>query len=138
MRSRIRHLRVKIKSLAAEARIIRAEEVRTHGVERRSLYEHRIGVVREAARNALLAYAFLRGLEYHRIERKCLVEPEWEQVSKLAERFGAVWDLDKEESHGDFEARRAEEKQRLTAWLAEAQRGTGSEERGAEQPSAVA
>lgn len=52
-------LRVKIKSLAAEARIIRREELRSkergRRAERESLYAHRTYEVRREARSSLLA-----------------------------------------------------------------------------------
>lgn len=64
--------RVKIKSLADEARTIRVEE-RTaceHGAYAtcNGLHEHRVGVVRPEARAALLAYAFCRGVPYGAVE----------------------------------------------------------------------
>lgn len=60
-KSGLHYLRVKIKSLAEEARIIRHEEQRCHSDFRSGLYMHRIDVVRPECRAALLAYAFLRG-----------------------------------------------------------------------------
>lgn len=62
-------LRVKLKSLAAEAKIIRQEEKRTRSL---SQYEflrgHRIGVVRQEARCALLALAYIKGMAYRQVE----------------------------------------------------------------------
>lgn len=64
--------RVKIKSLAEEARIIRLEEKRCVGVSRDSdrgcLTDHRKRIVRNERRAALLAYAFVRGVPYQVIE----------------------------------------------------------------------
>jgi hypothetical protein len=63
-------LRVKLKSLAEEARIIRREELKCKKLgqgaswERQSLYDHRIGTVRREARATLLAYQYLRGIPY--------------------------------------------------------------------------
>lgn len=77
-RTDLARLRVKIKSLAAEARIIRQEEHRAlrlspENPDRlpryRTLREHRKQDVRAAARAALLAYAFLRGRAYATVER---------------------------------------------------------------------
>lgn len=87
-------LRVKIKSLAAEARMIRREELRLPGPERTSLYLHRICVVRPEARASQLAYGFLRGRAYKTMEAKvrspdCTGIP-WimRKVVDLAFRFG--------------------------------------------------
>ncbi len=64
--------RVKIKSLAEEARIIRQEERRCVGQNRASdrgvLRGHRVGVLREEQRATLLAYAFVRCVPYRVVE----------------------------------------------------------------------
>lgn len=66
--------RVKIKSLAEEARIIRHEERRMKGQNndgyRGELRYHRISVVRDEQRATLLAYALLRGVPYSALEAK--------------------------------------------------------------------
>ncbi len=56
-------LRVKIKHLACEAKIIRQEEQKYGGQSsaRGLLRHHRIEAVRNEARSAQLAYAYLRG-----------------------------------------------------------------------------
>jgi hypothetical protein len=101
-------LRVKIKSLAAEARIIVREERRALGrllrlsrsdrdpddvaaaqAEYVSLRAHRREVVSRAAREALLAYGFLRGRAYGRLEPANSSTPNWDAVWKVAERFAA-------------------------------------------------
>lgn len=61
-------LRVKLKSLAEEARIIRREELRAHGEIREELYRHRIDTVRAEARATHLAYGFIRGLTLEQME----------------------------------------------------------------------
>jgi hypothetical protein len=63
--------RVKIKSLAEEARIIRTEEKRFGGQssERGILRHHRTTVVRNEQRATLLAYAFMKGVPYGVVER---------------------------------------------------------------------
>lgn len=66
------YLKVKIKSLEAEAKIIRKEE-RKHRKDdaiRNGLTNHRKTVVRIEQRATLLAYAFLRGKSYKEIEPK--------------------------------------------------------------------
>ncbi len=82
-------LKVKIKSLAVEARIIRKEEKKTKNETiRESLNHHRRTDVREEARWAQLAYAFLRGREYSEIESKNSQNVNWTRVTKLVEKFG--------------------------------------------------
>ena len=61
--------RVKIRSLAIEAEIIRHEEKKaTDDHDRGILHAHRVGVLRAESRCALLAYAFVRGVAYRRVE----------------------------------------------------------------------
>jgi len=83
------HLKIKIKSLAAEAGIIRKEAEKLKGMARHSLNEHRKGIVRHEARHALLAYGLLRGRPYEAVEKKCHEPPDWKKVSNDARRFGA-------------------------------------------------
>jgi hypothetical protein len=84
------YLKVKIKSLSAEASIIRREERRfaekKHPI-RRSLHHHRKTAVRREARDALLAYGFLRGRRLDRIEAKCHRQPDWKNVQRMVERY---------------------------------------------------
>lgn len=112
-------LKVKIKSLAAEARIIRAEEhkLRFEKKPRRvvdhrdasgetfvyrrprrklddgqreallSLQSHRRFAVRSEARHSLLAYAYVRGMSYVRVESKAYTVPNTERVAQMVKRF---------------------------------------------------
>lgn len=57
-------LKIKVKSLAEEARIIRKEEGKVHGMRRWGLQHHRRTVVRDAARRSLVAYQFVRGRDW--------------------------------------------------------------------------
>lgn len=103
------HLKVKIKSLAAEARIIRKEERKLqdrakrinhpHGNPDRaekmhwrinSLALHRTGGVRWEARHTLLAYAIFRNKPYNKIEQKVAEgnRPDFKKVTEMAIRFG--------------------------------------------------
>ena len=82
------YLKVKIKSLAEEARIIRKEERVSKGERRRGLYLHRIGTVRRAARHTLLAYGFIRGRRYRQMEAKCATTPMWPEVFKMLVKYG--------------------------------------------------
>lgn len=83
-------LRVKIKSLAEEARIIRAEEKRTRGSLRDELHLHRVGIVRSAARSSHLAYGLIRGKPYERMEAKTCEgnAPDWTEVGRLCKKYG--------------------------------------------------
>lgn len=60
-------LKVKLKSLAEEAKIIKFEEKRNKKA-REQLYLHRIQVVRTEARATLLAYGFIRKRKYKQLE----------------------------------------------------------------------
>lgn len=81
-------LRVKIKSLMEEARIIRREESRTGGVLRCELSAHRRGPVRASARDSHIAYGLMRGLPLDRIERTRKSEPDWKAVRSMIKRYG--------------------------------------------------
>lgn len=111
-----RFLKVKIKSLAAEARIIKNEErkLKTVKVEVpvkdragnvlrqkivrklaarkqlqfNSLREHRVGVVRAEARNSLIAYAFLRGRPYSVVAPKDSRLVDRTSVARMALKYG--------------------------------------------------
>lgn len=103
MNSRIRHLKVKVKSLAAEARIIRQEERRSKGPLRESLAEHRRGVVRNEARHSQIAYALLRGKPYDEIEGTNSKPFDIKKVLDMAARFGAC--RSSEESYKEWQER---------------------------------
>ena len=87
------YIKVKILSLAAEAKIIRKQEqkARAHGNRylRIGLAEHRRGTVRHEARHAQLAYGFLRGMPYKKMEAKCHpgCEPDFSKVKSSIERY---------------------------------------------------
>lgn len=92
MKTQVKMLKVKIKSLAAEAKIIRLEERRAGKDEvlRASLRTHRIRDVRREQRASLLAYGFLRGRSLASIERNPKVMHSWSRVSQLVRKFGTV------------------------------------------------
>ena len=123
METRRTHLKVKIKSLAAEAKIIRSEEQKHSDKkkdgewtgDRSSLYLHRIGIVRSVARHALLAYGFLRGMDYTKLERNAKVAPDWADVRTQVKLFGIQKRAD--ESHSEFEARKNAELAAFDAWV---------------------
>lgn len=130
------YLKVKIKSLAEEARIIRKETKRAKSVSiKNGLRLHNIYVVRTEARHTHLAYGFLRGREYRTMEPKLVraPEPDWDKVRRMVERYGShlePWSLNTE-SYADYEARCQEHKQRkqevmkqFEAWLERAKQET--------------
>ncbi len=92
------YLKIKLLSLAAEARIIRREEQRWPGEHhvRTGPHEHRVLDVRREARSALLAYGFLRHRAYRTIEPKCHRAPGWKRTQQLVEVLGAglVFDVE--------------------------------------------
>lgn len=81
-------LRVKLKSLAAESKIIRHEERRTNGQLRNELWFHRIHAVRSEARHTHLAYGLIRGMAWSRIEQRCDAPPDWKRVIQMAKKYG--------------------------------------------------
>lgn len=84
----LNQLKIKIKSLAAEASIIRKDERRLTGDDRTSLHNHRVIEVRREARAALLAYAYMRGKPYRDIEQSCYQRPNLKRVTQIIQRFG--------------------------------------------------
>lgn len=121
------YLKVKIKSLAEEAKIIRKETKRAKSISiKNGLAEHRRGVVRFEARHTLLAYGFLRGLEYHQMEQKASEAPDWAKVKRMIERYGLhrEWDGEKQDfTIGYLEAKKLKEEQmiRFDQWVEQAQ-----------------
>ena len=100
-------LKVKIKSLAAEGRIIRKEERKALGSGRwlakaqkpadeiepeyeryNRLRHHRVHAVRDEARASLLAYGFLRGRAYSQIEGGNTPAHILAKAATMATRFG--------------------------------------------------
>jgi hypothetical protein len=96
---------VKLKSLAAESKIIRYEEQKMKARaacseiseesrarakrELVSLREHRCWDVRRHTRHSHLAYAFIRGVAYRAVELTVREnnEPNWDTVADIAARF---------------------------------------------------
>lgn len=137
-------LKIKIKSLAEESRIIRREENQkrmerrcarayrvatiierdkrlvTTGIPEKTpeelvseaslsdsqerhaermrveMHEHRVKYVRRPARSALLAYGFLRGTPYEKIEGKPRTKPLWKTIEALVEEYGVCRDHENE------------------------------------------
>lgn len=86
-------LKVKIKSLAEEARIIKKEEKRNPHLQN-YLYRHRIDVVRREARNSLLAYAIIRGKAYNDVETNPQSPPNWLAIEAMVKKYGTCYAID--------------------------------------------
>jgi len=98
-------LKIKIVSLADESRTIRREERKIHEVwprldsggrkklseEYQRLHYHRTIDVRRATRSSILAYGFLRGRPYAKLEAKCYEKPDLDIVLKLARKFSDAY-----------------------------------------------
>jgi hypothetical protein len=85
----IRFLKVKIKSLSAEARIIRIEELRSRGDLRDALRRHRREDVRREQRATQIAYGYLRGIKLDRIEPNAKSDPDWERIKAMVKKYGS-------------------------------------------------
>lgn len=116
-------MKVKIKELAQESKFIRLEMNKIKSKQKiapiklefdytkyryksvsdvdsddwRALYNHKKYVVGEAARAVQLAYGFLRGIPYHKLESKRKLEKEWTfktrikpEIVRLANKFGCL------------------------------------------------
>lgn len=81
MNYKVKFLKVKIKSLAEESRIIRKEELRSkrNNALREQLYLHRIHDVRDESRATHIAYGYLRGKPIVQIERR--IDGLWESYA---------------------------------------------------------
>lgn len=82
-------LKIKLKSLAAEAKIIRKEE-RKGGYYREELYRHRIDVVRYEARHTHIAYGLIRGRTLDQIERADSRPFDHKRVEAMCLKYGPV------------------------------------------------
>lgn len=115
--SRITHLKIKIKTLAAESSIIRLDEQKAlehgrkgkaldrddyepHYVAYKSMNDHRTGIVRSTARENLIAYGYLRGLTIDQIESPNSDPSQFPDPKKIA-------DLARNFSDGDQTAKQA-------------------------------
>ena len=86
----INALKVKLKSLAAEARIIRKEELKCKGkwaFHADSFRLHRTLHIRPITRATHIAYGLLRGLEYREIEPTAKRAPDWTKVSAMVNKY---------------------------------------------------
>ena len=82
-------LKIKVKHLAEEARIIRKEEKRSYGDTRDWLYLHRINSVRPECRASHIAYAFAKGKTLKQVEKYPQEIPitVWARVTKMVKLY---------------------------------------------------
>lgn len=99
LKDRREMLKVKLKSLAEESRIIRVEERRTTGQLQSELNWHRRLVVRHETRATHLAYGIIRHRPLERIERPATPRTEefWKKVRGMIERYGPCERLSREQ-----------------------------------------
>jgi hypothetical protein len=87
-------LKVKLKTLAEEARIIRQEK--SKAIKDRDydlanhLHIHRIETVRRECRATLLAYQCLRGIPYTACERENSTRPDTDAFERMCKRYGGL------------------------------------------------
>lgn len=85
-------LRIKLKSLAAEARIIRQEERRTWGLLRQEMEFHRRQFLRKIARETHIAYALIRGVPLDKVEagRTNLDGLDAKAINAMVAKYGSL------------------------------------------------
>lgn len=85
-------LKIKIKHLAEEARIIRREAHKQYEAgnyqKGNDLTNHRTGKLRREARATLLAYQCLRGIPYAVCEQKPKTTPDWKAFERMCKQYG--------------------------------------------------
>lgn len=122
----IHMLRVNVKSLAAESKIIRVEEKRCGIAYESMLRQHRIGVLRSESRVTLIALALLRGRKFREIDQ-CQFNDETDKLAarvfkKLVAKLGSTWHLKEplKISHGQLPTD-DEVKIKIRSWMFEGQ-----------------
>lgn len=96
MKPEVHKLRVNVKSLAAEAKIIRDEIRRADTTEaRQALHDHRMIRVRPEARLAHLALAFVRGRSYKQAEASTRQAPVARDLAQKIGRFMYLRDIER-------------------------------------------
>ena len=85
-------LKIKVKNLADEARTIRAEEQKLHGVAKWNLQHHRKTVVRDAARRTLMAYQICRGRDWQSCcsHDRFTRMSDFSEVCRMVKRYGTA------------------------------------------------
>jgi len=85
-------LRVNIKSLANEAKVIRNEikKCRDNNIKN-ALHLHKIWTVKAEARSTQLALAAIRGVPYSVVETNPKTRPDWCRIRKKVEHHTKHW-----------------------------------------------
>ena len=98
-------LKIKVTSLAAEIKLIRENERRLKRMAREatnpeyaaqfrksfwSLRDHSETICEPIAREAQLAYGFLRGIPYSKMEKKRYTDPRWDQIERSIVKHGGM------------------------------------------------
>ena len=97
-RNRRTLLKIKIKSLIEEVKIIRHEESRcpdTRPHLRELMRQHRIFDIRKAMRSTYIAYGLMKGTPYLKIEPKAYEEPKWAIIEKMLESYQLEFNKEK-------------------------------------------
>jgi len=85
-------LKIKVKSLAAESRIIRSQELKLKGKNwchlARPLQVHRRGALRAEARDTHIAYGYLKGRSYSQIEATVNRPADWDNIARMVKKYG--------------------------------------------------
>jgi hypothetical protein len=83
-------LKIKVKHLAEEARIIRKEEHKAFGMKKWGLQHHRKTVVRDAARQTQIAYAIVRGKERCRTlhSKTRDLRSDYKEITRMVNKYG--------------------------------------------------
>lgn len=87
--------RINIKSLTAEARLIRKECNRAGAAYCEYLRAHRTGRLRREARVAHLALAYIRNRKYRDVENQCWEKVSVKELREKLHRFGCYADITK-------------------------------------------
>ena len=91
-------LKIKLKHLAAESRINRREAEKQYALGNYSkgndITNHRKLAIRPEARATHLAYQYLRGIPYSRIENSPKTKPKWDRVRAMVRKYGDTDDPD--------------------------------------------
>lgn len=82
----IHKLRINVKSLAEESRMIRTEVARCGIAYKNTLQLHRTGRLRRESRTTQLALAFVRGRAYREVELKAKELPDANAIAKKLAR----------------------------------------------------
>lgn len=85
-------LKIKVVSLMDEARTIRREEDKLHGMEKWNLQHHRKTVVRNAARRSLMAYQICRGRDWEPSASRDGLKrrSDFSEVKRMVKKYGSA------------------------------------------------